>query len=251
MNKEKYLGYLKLATTIAIVVGLLVHVGGFMSGITGWFMGFSKNETSFSDDYSGVKNIDIDVDLMNITIKKGSSFTVDYQGNEKLKPKVKMDEKSGELSISQNTSVKKVQTGYKSELTITVPEDASFEEISVSAALGNLIMSDVACKDLELDLDLGNVDARRVKAGEVTVDADLGNVEFKESTIGNADMDASLGNVSLELMDDVSAYKIEAKASMGNVEIEGEKVKNDYDQSGDFGEIKIDCDMGNISVYTK
>ena len=35
------------------------------------------------------------------------------------------------------------------------------------------------------------------------------------------------------------------------VEIEGEKVKNDYDQSGDFGEIKIDCDMGNISVYTK
>ncbi len=64
-------------------------------------------------------------------------------------------------------------------------------------------------------------------------------------------MDADLGNISLELTDDVSSYEIEAEASMGNIEINGEKVKNDYEQSGDFGKIKLNCDMGNISVYTK
>ncbi len=251
MNKERYLSLLKLATTIAIVVGLMIHVGGFMSGVTGFFFRSSGNDTSFSDDYSGVKEIDIDVDLMNITIKKGSSFTVDYQGNEKLKPKIKMDEKDGKLSITQSSSIKKVKNSYKSELTITVPDGTVFEKIIVNADLGNLVMSDVTCEDLELDLDLGNVDATRVKAEELTVDADLGNVEFHESTIGEADIDADLGNISLELTDDVKSYKIEAEASMGNIEIDGEKVKNDYEQSGDLGKIKLNCDMGNISVYTK
>ena len=251
MNKDKFLRTLIIITILAVLLGTLWHVGGFALDAFSFIKGTGDKVTS-DWEYEGVKEVEAKADLLNITIKKGDSYTVSYDGDKKLEPKVEYDESEGTLSIRQSSSIKRVANmNFHSELTMTIPEGVTLEKMSLEADLGNVIVSDLTCKEMDLDLDLGNFEGRRVTVEELEVDADLGNVELYESSLKDVKVNANLGNVILELTEDVSKYSITTDAAMGNVEIGGVKVKGKTSQSGDLGTLKIVCDMGNITVYTK
>ncbi len=240
-----------------MIVGLIIHVGGFSLSVFGIFGGKEAKTMNFTEEYDNVKDIELEAALMNVKIVQGDKFTVSYNGDERFQPELDFDEDTGKLDIEQKSNSNKKfgirKVNIKSELKITVPEGNDFDEIIINSKLGNVEFKDINCRKLNIEADLGNVDGKNVIAEDIEIEANMGNVEIRDLDFEDADMKASMGNITIESVDDPELYNIRAKSSAGNVEINKEHVKNTYEskKADAIGNLELECSMGNISVFSK
>ncbi len=254
MKRNTYLGILCAVTIVVCLVAIAVNLGGCVRGAMGMFSKGEYVETEFEKDFTNVKEISLDVDVLNVTIKTGDSFKVSYEGDKRLEPSVEFKESSGKLTVTQKNEIKLSTNGksYKSELTVIVPEDVKLDRLKVKADVGNAKINDIKTAEFIGILNMGNITTRGITADSIDVDADMGNCEMFETTFEKAVLDMDMGNAELESVRNVKDYDIKAKCSMGNVKIDGEKVSGSYNHDGNgAGSINASCSMGNVTIYTK
>ena len=248
---KRFMALLGAVTVICIILGTYIHVGGFLMNIFGrpiFSFGSSAKEESFSEDYSGVEKIDMDMAVGDVVLKEGSSFNVTYSGHDDLKPEVKLE--NGNLRIKQkkNIKIKTVNLGnIKCNLTITVPSNTTLKEMEANLDMGDLKISDLACKKLEAELAMGNLEIKKAKAEKITADCKMGDCKILESAFDELKGNCDMGNVHVKLTDSVDNYGIEAKVDMGDVKIDGRNEGNEYNSKGDKT-MDLKVDMGNITV---
>ena len=258
--KNIYLTILTIITVVAIVLGSMYHVGGFFKK-TGSF--FSKKGSSGETvtetndlDPDEIDKLEIDCGLMQVNIKEGGKFSVDFDGDERLKPNIKMSGKTLMIKQKDNNDISLPSLKDDTFLNITVPEGKEFDAITLDVGMGDVKIKNISAKDIDVDAAMGNVEGNDIVAGDIDIDAAMGNVEFYDAEFKNLDADASMGNITVESVNDLSRYDIAADASLGNIDIGGEKVSgsgeyNKNASSEKIGEIDVDCDMGNITLTNK
>ena len=229
---KKFVAILGAVTVICIIFGTLIHVGGFFMNIFGkpiFSFGSSAKEADFSQDYSSVEKIDLDMAMGDVVIQEGSSFNVSYKGHEDLKPEVTQDGDSLKIRQKKNINIKPLNLGnIKCTMTVTVPSNASL-------------------KELEADLDMGDLKIRKAKAEKITADCKMGDCKVYDSAFESLKGNCDMGNVHVKLTDSADNYGIEAKVDMGDIKIDGHNEGNEYNSKGDKT-MDLKVDMGNITV---
>lgn len=118
-------------------------------------------------------------------------------------------------------------------LTVTVPADITFEQVSLTATGGA-------------------VSARDIRTESLSTRCDAGAIEFAGEVLGDASVDHSLGKTALELTGSESDYNYELEYSMGHIGIGARQYAGaGGSQSIDNGAertVQIKCAMGSVSV---
>lgn len=208
------------------------------------------NKTEYQQDFgTSAENITISASLLNLEVKEGDSFAVEYEGSEKLCPECTYDENSKTLSLIQpEYKPKKRQISDENELTVYIPKNAEINVFKLVNAIGDTDLGNLKAKEVKLVIDLGSVKSEKIETGKLRIEANLGDVKIDECSCNDIDIVANLGNVEIGVDGNIKNYSIGASASLGNIEIGSDKYNSNYVQTGGEGSIKINCSMGNVKI---
>ncbi len=236
MDRKKYLTILTVVTVVCILAGLYIHVVSFAIPLFGTNKGSGKTVTD-TVDITGVNDIDLDLDVFNVDISAGDSYSLSYSCPEAVKPEITTDDKGLHVKSRKNNhffspfNLGSLKSDCK--MTITVPAGSSLNELSADVDLGNLNVNDLEIIEAELGADTGNINAVGLKTGSVSIDTDAGNVYLGDSTANTLNINTDAGNVRI---DKVSAAQADVSSDVGNLDI-----------SGDFEILNGESDVGNIN----
>ncbi len=208
------------------------------------------NKTEYQQDFgTSAENITISASLLNLEVKEGDSFAVEYEGSEKLCPECTYDENSKTLSLIQpEYKPKKRQISDENELTVYIPKNAEINVFKLVNAIGDTDLGNLKAKEVKLVIDLGSVKSEKIETGKLRIEANLGDVKIDECSCNDIDIVANLGNVEIGVDGNIKNYSIGASASLGDIEIGSDKYNSNYVQTGGEGSIKINCSMGNVKI---
>ena len=236
--KKIYLFILTMITIGAIVFGFFKYI-------------YSTDKSiSFSEEYGkNVENIVIDGSLMNIKLKEGDSFGVDYSGSEKLCPKVEYSTNSKTITIKQpdNKNNRKA-IREDNDLTVFIPANTKLTSFAITLSLGDVSLGNLSADTITIDSALGSLEASSIVADKINVVANLGDINLGKCDCKDIDIEANLGNIEIDVDGNLKDFSITAEASLGNISIGSDSYKGNFSQTGNAGTIKVKCDLGNVTV---
>ncbi len=228
MKKTVYLIILVVITCVCVAIGICSHLFKLFS----FDIGFGSKMVSVSEELEDFKEIDLDMHLADLTIVEGKDFGISYDGEEKLQPTYRVE--NDVLILKQN--VKHIShMNNECNVTITVPDGTSLDDVSLYMDAGEIAMSDLEMNNLTIDADAGDLDMARCTIENVNIDADAGDLDMEYCTIETGKIDADAGDIDLE---DVILSKGEISANAGDIGI----------QVSDFEELNISADAGAVDV---
>lgn len=257
--KKKYMAIIWSITILCIIIGIVIHVGGFLGRLgsrvfDGKLFSFGGSEQtteiSSTEQYSGIKELEPDCDLANVTITGGDSLDISYTGSKDLQPIIKNN--GSKLQISQPKNNKTRLNSLKNTentINITVPTDGSLTSIDAEIDLGNLEITDIVCDALDVNMNLGNAQINGSRAGRIDAENDMGNIEVHDTEFDSIRMDCDMGNITLDGIGDISVYDISTDCSLGSVSVNGDSVSGKYRSNGGDKTITLTAAMGNIEIY--
>lgn len=245
---KAYLSILNIVTIVCIVVGSIVHIGGFIGkaavGTTRFFGGIiSKNAATDKDGGATLDSFvkaDINLSVGDLEIVYGDTFSIDAKGyTEETFPTWKVS--GNKLTVTQKNEYVWRPLGVgafpsdDSRLTITIP-NGTMIDLEADLNMGSIRLSDMSFKNIDLDADMGSVKLSGIACENINITAEMGSIDLKSVTFGFGDFDASMGSITLS---DITCKSAECDASMGKIEA-----------SGAIGSLEADCSMGSVVVNT-
>ncbi|SEI73243.1 Putative adhesin [Lachnospiraceae bacterium A10] len=250
MKKTIYLFVLTVITIAAILVGISIHMGGFsleFFRIGHWFGNVnSGDEISTSANLDEFTTVHLDASALDITLVSGNDFKMEYEGSEKLRPEVNVDQ--GVLTVEQKASGHLVRS-MGGDLVITVPEGTAMDTIEMEVSAGDIEVENILANTVKLEVSAGDIDVVGGSIETIDVDCSAGDVDIEKCEFNNLTTDLSAGDMDVTVTDSVKNYEIEADASLGNVYVDGKKEGASYEQGGSGTKyMKIDVSAGDISI---
>lgn len=282
MKKTLYLTILAIVTVICIIIGSVYHISGWFSG--SWFGGhgiignilnvvtnnsgnpkLDHSRVTYSENLDAFDKIEIDTDVMDITINTGDSYHLEYDCVAYLEPEVSVKDKTFHLEQLS----KWWGSNNKCSMNLTVPSGTVLNDTYISSDVGNVKIYNIesehatlevnvgditleSCKFVSSDItgDVGNINVNTSNLGDSTIENDTGNIEVDLCEFEDIDIYNDIGNVDLNTNTDLSNYEIDLSTDLGSIKYNGEKQKKYYHQSAvstsNTYNIEIETDVGNI-----
>ncbi len=258
-TKKIYIAVLTIATVAAILFGTFYHV---LNAFYHWrdflgkpvaHIGKHDAESEFENEFDNVSAIHIDCAMTKVVIDDGDTFSVSYEGSEKMRPTVTCND-DGTLSIVQKSTRNANLKDNDNELTITLKEDSKLSDLNIDLAMGDIKIDSINASAVTINAAMGNVRGEDVNADSFDLDAAMGNIELYDAKFNDLDADAAMGNITVECENDIAHFDVDASADLGTVKVNGENVagKGKYNTSATaerYGKISANCDLGNITIY--
>lgn len=245
--------------------GIEINVGNGKDGKnteTGNIVKSGKTGSWEPDANQSLDRISVEADLINLHVESGDAFHAEWDVEDSFSD-VEIRTEGNELKIRKKSDEGfRIRLGtdwnldeLKSDLTLTVPENVSLEELEIELDCGNIAVKGVKSRKTEIIAACGNIELKKADLGELEVEADCGNVDMEEVTASEAVLQADLGRVAVL---EGSTDRLYVKADCGQIDcrrIKADRVELDADcgsieVSGDFSSLKADCDLGSITVDT-
>lgn len=261
MKKNVWIIFVTVITVCCMAGGIFYHLG--VRGSRIWGKG---KTTDISAALEAFDKIDVDAELMDVTITEGECFYLSCEYSYRLEPVYEV--KKGTLIIRQQPyrSWGINSTGY-CNLTLTIPAGTTLDTVEVQTALGNARAEKIAASKCELQSNLGNCSAedcsfeeadlntnmgevsiKNTNLGDAKANSDMGAVKVEASTFEGLDVSASMGDIRVDSAQNLDGYDMELTTDMGSVKVNKRDEGTKYHQSGDDGKLELDTSMGNIHV---
>ena len=256
MKKNIYLTILTIVTVLCIIGGTCYHVIGWGVSLAKRLVPFFKlQQTENStkqltadntklDDFS---KISVDVKVMDLTLTKGSDFSISYSSSEKLVPEYDIEDDT--LVLTQKRLKSDSLMGLDSKkcaVTITVRED--LQTIDISANVGDINVKQITAENLYLDANVGDIDVNACSFEKVVSDANVGDVDFENTSFQNMEISNDVGDVSVSTKD-LSDYQMDLSTDIGEVSVNDKNHRKSYKYSGDSDcKLVIENNTGDIEV---
>lgn len=252
--KKIYIFVLSAVTVFCVILGTLVHVGGWLDLGIFSFSGASGSK-EYSEDQPGFGSLEIDADVMSVTIQKGESYHISYKASENLIPKM---ERRGETLVVTQPSTRKfwknIFGNQKCEMTITIPEGQVLSSAKFDFDVGNLIVSDLSAEQTKISSDVGNVEMTSCRGNRLEAESDVGNIEIRSSEFKDTQIDTDVGNVYFSAAGSFSEYDVSLATDIGKVTVDGNKCKRNFSQTASDASggrrLTVETDTGNIEITT-
>lgn len=261
MKKNVWIILITIITVCCMAGGIFYHLG--VRGSRIWGRG---KTTDTSTALEAFDKIDVDAELMDVTITEGERFYLSCAYSNGLEPVYEV--KEGMLTIRQQPyrSWGIHSTGHCS-LTLTIPAGTALDAVEVQTALGNVYTEKIIASKCELQSNMGNCSAqdcsfdeadlntnlgevfvKNTSLGEAKANSDMGTIKVEASTFDSLDVTASMGDIKVDSAQKLDEYDMELTTEMGSVRVNNRDEGTKYHQSGDAGELELDTSMGSIRL---
>ena len=263
---QKIIKYFAMAFAIFLIIGI---IGGILASLSFASYVFTDKETvvvsSDLNDYS-VKDVDrlyLDLQAADLEIKSGSDFSL--QSNHEY---LKVDESSDSLRIEEIKRPYKINDNvYK--VVLTVPQSKTFDSVVIETGAGKLVLDGFTTKSMKLTLGAGAVALNNVTvtdntdfeggAGEITItDCTFAELDMKigvgacnltATLLGDSEIDCGVGEANFKLIRTPAIdYSVQVEKALGDVTVDGRKIKNEETIGFGENEVEINCGIGEVDV---
>ncbi len=269
MRKNIWMAVLTIITICCVIGGTFYHTGIF--GLRGGFRFGENRATSASSDLEAFRGINVDADMMNLSIESGNRFYLDGKYTDRLKFEYEVKDET--LYVKQRSSRMDFWGRSMNEdcnVTLTVPQNTTIDFIEAKVAMGNINIENIASLDCEAMTNMGNCTLEKCSFSKADIDTNMGEITIKDTALGEAEIDNDMGTIRMEhcIFQNLKAdnsmgeiyidadqnldqYEIEFKAEMGNVRVNGQSQGTKYRQSGNSGKLEASTSMGSVIVEYK
>lgn len=256
---------------ISIIVGTITAIFGISVGI-GMFEN-SDNDvmlTKWEQEYSNITSMDIDLSVCKLVIKKGDTLKVDAsEVSEKFKcsaegNKLKIEDKNLHRNFFKQTE------DIKSEVTIYVPENMNFDEVTIETGVNETNIEYLKANKVNLEMGVGRyqIDSlsakyAKIEAGageanindcdieELKLDGGIGRLAFTGKITRTADIECGVGRLEVNLIGSPDDYKIESETGLGNFKVDGQNVSEHQTIGNGDVTVKVNAGVGETVVNFK
>lgn len=261
------------AAAVLILLGIVLFTVAIAAG--GWDLnklGSVAYTTNTYEPGSDFQNISIDVETTEIEFVPSEDGTCRVVCFEDEKVKHTVSVQNGTLTVktvdtrkwyehisvsftSPKLTVYLPQSAYGT-LTVktdtgdmTIPEDFSFDTLSIEGDTCDVTCCASAGEWVEIDLSTGAIALEGVTAGEMRLKTDTGRVRVRRAAVGEGiRVETDTGRVTLE---DVTCQALDAKSDTGSITLTNVVASGKLTVETDTGDIALnDCDAAELSVET-
>ena len=236
---------------IALAVFIILIIINAILLIFGIIGGFNRGTKDFTERYTNINNIEIDVNASSINIVKGDSFLVEAKG---VSDNFRVIDRRNTLEIEEDSFW--FFNNSSGEITIYVPSDLN--ELVIDGGSGEILIEDITTNKLELDLGAGLINinnstfnnsdidggvgvlnANNTTFTNLSLDSGVGEVNISGNIYGNSEIDGGIGEINLNLTNE-SLYRFIVDKGLGDISVNGTSISGTYGS----GENVIDIDNG-------
>lgn len=262
-STQKIIKYCAIAFAFFLIFNILF---GIMTGIS-FVSNIFDDDNEISDNYSDLEIIgnanilDIDIRASKLEIKIG-----DYLKAETNNKYITVKQDNNKLIIKEKKH--SIFSDYEGKLVVYVPDNLSFDRVSIDAGAGSVKIDKLTTNTLDLELGAGSVRIDTLNvfnnanidggAGELIIsDGSMKNVDMElgvgrvivdSKLMGKSKFDCGVGEFQLNVIGDEDDYKVIVDRGLGSIQLDGEDIKsNTYYGNGD-NIIDIDGGVGSIKI---
>lgn len=253
---------IKLCAQAFAIFLIFTIISAVLTGFYGIGMAINgKNKENDSKDieiiscenYNDALNeVIINTMYSDLEIKKSDTFKIESNNEVKCKAN------NGTIKIEDKNKWK------KNKLIVYLP---SLSKLKIDTGAGSLDIEEINANNIKLSLGAGlttikNIIASTAKidtgAGKLVIensiiedfdfDMGVGSAEITTNIANEADIDAGVGSLKLNLIGSKMEYMLKISKGIGNIVVDGEKIKSDEAMGNGGKDIKIDGGVGSIKV---
>lgn len=217
------------------------------------------------------ENIDLDIDVGNVTIQTGDDFHVRANNVDKRRLTIKDSAGTLEIDYEYKKSREWPQERDQSFI-ITIPQQKNLQYMYISGGVGETAINGINAQTFALEGGVGSVEinnstfsvveieggvcdvlGRNITVSEYTdIQSGVGNVDL-EGALSSMDITGGVGNVFVKLRNTTpQEYSYNIQSGMGVVKFDGKTVSTNSNGSGINSNAKYNIDIeggvGNIEV---
>ncbi|MCI8574898.1 MAG: DUF4097 domain-containing protein [Bacilli bacterium] len=258
---QKAIKITAICLAVFIIVNIINAVLMGISFIGGFSPSFSKG-LDFVESYTNISSIKLDLNASKVNVLVGSELKVEATNVSKsFSSKVvngnilKIEEHQSWFWHHQN-----------GEITITVPQNISLEELDIDCGAGKIEVSNITARKLDIDAGAGllKIDHSNFQetdidggAGEINItssilnnldlDAGVGKVSIDGDIYGNSEIDCGVGEVNLNLGSDQN-YQLTIQKGLGSINVNNVSYSHDVTLGTGDNRLKIEGGIGAINI---
>ena len=251
---------------IGIIVFALTTIFGITTGIEIYENQSQIITEQWSQEYSNIKNIDMDLSICKLEIKKGETFKVEtFDVTERFETKVngdtlKIKDEESNIKWFQNQNV-------VPKVIVYIPENVILDKVEIETGVNDSNIEYLNTDKIALQMGVGKCEIKNLIAGNAKIECGAGETVINDSTIKTlkldsgigklvmtskitegADIDSGVGKVELNLKGNQSEYEIDAQTGLGNFTVNGNKVSGDEKIGNGNVIIKVDAGVGETVI---
>ncbi len=234
----------------AIIGGILIVIGvilGLIFGFNGvnWDNSVKAANAEYKTANAQTVTIDAEVGEVKIINADVSEITVKYFADEKIK--VNVEEKDGNLSVTQKINGMFFQT-YGGEITVEIPNALTNLKLNVELNAGNVTAENLTANEFAVDVDAGTAKMKNVTATTLTSDVDAGEIELNTVTAHTLNAKVAAGQIT---GDKITAERVTASVDTGEIDLKIIGVQEEYTLTGkvSLGECNFNDRTGTTDKF--
>ena len=265
---QKVIKYLAIAFAIYLIimiVGVIFSLFAVIIGLEKWSNSSNQEIVEHNiTEYSNVEKLDIKLGVCRLEIKEASQIKVETSD---VTDKFKCELKNGTLKIEDNKMNTNIFNNKVPEVTIYIPRNYKFNEIDLELGVNNSNIYELSGKDISIEFGVGkaridSLNGEKVEinggAGETKIDnvniehldleAAIGSIVINGKILNNSEIVSGIGRLEVNLVGEKDNYELRLERGIGNLEVDGEKVREDENIGNGTIKIIIEAGIGETEI---
>ena len=270
---QKGVKFLAIFLSIFIIINIFTGIMFALSiiskiGINKNGLSFNVNyeETTFNEKYYDVDRLDIDVSAAVLTIKEGSEFEVNAKvdlnhfSSNLNNGTLKIKEKSNwflnrkivpEITVYIPYSNKLKNLNINSGAGTVDIMNISAERFDFNQGAGRLIIDSSSFKEINIDGGVGEIVIENSYLNDLDLESGVGKTTISSFISGLSEIESGVGEVNLNLLGNLSDYRIETEKGIGAIKINGENQPNNTILGTGENRLDVKSGIGRININVK
>lgn len=251
---------------ILLVAGIFISTASLLFLITG---GFSlkdhiveqQQNVDFSQSYSSVEEIEIDIASASLNVVVGSELKVETNDNS-----ISVKQKKNKLKVEENAEI--LSFFDDTVITLYLPADVYYKEFEIETGSGAVSIESLNCQKLGIDLGAGKTSINNLNVTDkAEIDAGTGKIQIDNCKINNLDFDLGVGKGTLNgtltgknridvgvgdfvftSQAPMSAYTIDASTGLGEFTVGSETITDDRTFGSGETSLRVSGGVGNVKI---
>lgn len=212
---------------------------------------------SLSMEYQNVRSLDVEVACPNVVVEEytGSQIQVKTSGiPQNIQNDLSFYEDEDELKIELNNRKKWMNLFQtpSGTLTICVPEDYSFDEVSLEVDAGELLVENINARELNINIGAGRAVIKRFTAEKLEAECGAGEADITGKAGRSVQIECGVGEVTYRAAGRQQDYNYELECGIGELQVgtdsySGLTKKQKIDNNGSI-KMEIECGIGEVTV---
>lgn len=276
---QKVIKYGAMAFAIYLAVMIISIIIFGLTAIFGIGVGIEKisnnieNSTNnselltYTEEYTGIESLDIDLSKSGLEIKTGESFKVEFV-NVPKDLSTRLNDSSKELKIEDETLKLFENVNEDSKVIVYIPNDYELRSVKLDlVGVSGAYIEGFKAEKLEVDIGAGKYEINNVQATTAEIDSGAGETYINNSTFDNLEFNAGVGQVTINckvnnkgeiesgvgrlevnLIGTKDNYKVRAETGIGNLTVDGNKVRDGEIVGNGSININVEAGIGETAI---